>query len=1059
MIRFIYWLLVIIEVLLLLSASLLFIVTDSKSIKFIAETSLNSSKFTYREIEGNLFQGLTVSNLAYDNRELFSEATLHWNPLTLLYHKITLTKIDARGLELKNIISMVDDLSSSESESNFEFDYSLSLNSTHLDINPYLYEGIKLSSFVLDSGKINLKKDFILNADALHLKFDSDIVNVDLLGKIEESRLLVDNLDLKNISSEAITLLTKRLKAKYKSESAKSSENKKGFVPFKEIKVKHILGTMKPVKYGDFEIQKVTLLLDDGVVDPYNHYLYAVKHLDLKGKTNFGSIAYKGYVNKSTIHAKGDLFLSKELFSTYTLPLTYKALRKLPSKLTLNHSGVWLDIDHKLKKLLKVNSDFNIDVSKAHHKLSYIYAEDLIIDSEIKGSINYADDVEFNSKTVIDFDEGTTNYEGDIKLAKFKALPKDLADYLLKGLEGTFKGDTKGISVDIDSDLIEGNFLTTDYKKAKLELKSKKENIALSKLIPSIPKEYRGELLALKGNMQMEFKDMRASLITLDSYSNFLNLKTKMSLEKPYKILFSSTLPLNSSLREIDKKIHFFEFQDLEGSVEINNNLYKVDLHNSDALKLKFNYDVQRETFDKGVLSLGSTIIYVNTNFDKKIELKSNILNLQKTLKEVQRYYEVELPKLQGAVDFSMVEKNSGLFEFNLESPHIKYLSHKSREVSVTNLYGVKLLFDIDSNSNIEVKRYKFKIDDNEYISKFYSNKFSHLQIDHSKIIIKDLWLNNNILLAGDYSLDTQKGTITLKSKGYSYISKDFDLLFDCDLKTKISDGKFDISGIIDILGNTINYEVVGSDIVEDSDIIILQDALKSKESALQNFKFNLKINNKKPLKYSANNTNIEFFNDLIIVKDYTTDMMITGMTTITKGYYEMEDKKFILNESHLYFAGDVKKPFLDIKANYEKDQYNVHIFISGSTEEPIVNFNSEPYLTQQEILSLILFDGTGSSSGNGAEAYTLLGGTFAKGLMKSLGINIDHLLLGTNENDQLSLEIGTKISKNITVLYLHKNGLYGAEVRVEHGKHFETDIIIQQPNTSSIEFLYKQDR
>jgi len=1059
LIRFIYWLLVVIEVLLLLSAFLLFVVTDSKSIKFIAETSLNSSKFTYREIEGNLFQGLTVSELAYDKKEIFSQATLHWNPLTLFYNKITITKIDVKGLELKNIITMIDDLSSEESESSFKFNHSISLDSSHLDINPYLYEGIKLSSFVLDSGKIDLKKDFTLNADALHLKFDSDIVNVDLVGKIEESRLLVDNLDLKNISSEAITLLTKRLKDKYKNKPSTSSKNEESFIPFKEIKVKHILGTMKPVKYGDFEIQKVTLLLDDGVVDPYNHYEYAVKDLDLKGETNFGSIAYKGYVDKSTIHAKGNLFLSKELFSTYTLPLTYKALKKLPSKLTLNHSGVWLEIDHKLKKLLKVSSDFNIDVTKANHKLGYIYAEDLIIDSKIKGSINYADDVEFNSKTVIDFHNGTTNYEGDVKLAKFKELPKDLANYLLTGLEGTFKGDTKGISVDLTSDLIEGNFLSTDYKKAKLELKSKKKNIKLSQLIPSLPQEYASEFLTLNANMLMEFKDMKRSNITLDAYADFLNVKAKMNLKKPYKIYFTSTLPLNSSLRKIDRKIHFSKFQNLEGAVEINNNIYNVDIDNRDELKLNFKYDSKREIVDKGILSLGSTIVNLSTNFDKKIELKSDISNLQRTLKEVQKYYEVSLPTLQGAVDFSMVEKNSGLFEFNLESSNIKYLSDKGAKLSVTNLYDIKLLFNIDSNSNIEIEKYAFKIDDNEYISKFHSNKASHLQIDNSKIIIKDFWLNDTILLAGDYDLSSEKGLLTLKSKAYSYISKDFDLLFDLDLKTIIAGSKFDISGVIDILGNTINYEVVGSDIVEDSDIIILQEMLESKESTLQNFKFNLKINNKKPLKYNANNTNIEFYNDLIIVKDYTTEMMITGMTTITKGYYEMEDKRFTLNESHLYFAGDVKKPFLDIKANYEKDQYNVHIFISGSTEEPIVNFNSEPYLTQQEILSLILFDGTGSSSGNGAEAYTLLGGTFAKGLIKSLGINVDHLLLGTNENDQLSLEIGTKISKNVTVLYLHKNGLYGAEVRVEHGKHFETDIIIQQPNTSSIEFLYKQDR
>jgi len=1058
LIRFVYWLLVVIEITLLLSAFLLFVVTDSRSIKFIAKTSLNTSAFTYDEIEGNLFEGLTVSNLAYNKKNLFTKATLHWNPLTLFYKKLTVTKLEAKGVELENIVKMINDFSSQKSENNFQLDYSFTVNSTHLDINPYVFEGTRFSSFVLNTGKIELKKDLTLNSKKLDIKFNSDIVNVHLLGNIENNRLLVDTLTLKNISSRAITRLTKRLIAKNRAKVTKNSKKKKSFSLFKEIKIKHILGTMKPVKYGDFKIKNVTLLLENGYIDPSKNYQYSVEHLDFKGETNFGSVSYKGDIKKSTIYAKGNVFLSKELFSTYNLPLSYKALRKLPNKLKLDHSGVWLDVEHSLTKLLKINSDFNIDVKRANHKLAYLYNKDLIVDSKIKGSISYANDVEFNAKTVVNFHKVTTKYEGDIKLENFKKLPKDISNYLLSGLHGTFKGDTKGLNVDIASDLIEGSFLTTNYKKADLVLKSKKRNIKLLKLIPSIPFKYQDELLALNAKMLVNFKALQESKIDLKVESNLLNVQTKMGLEKPYKILFTSTIPFNSALRKIDKKINFSEFQNLNGMVEFQDDKYHVSLNNLNKLKIKFDYDKQLEIVNKGTISLGNTHINIQSNRKNKIELTSNVSNLQKTLEELEKYYEIKLPNLQGNVQFSMKEQSNGLFEFNLESPNIKYLSDKGVNLSVINLYDLKLLFNVDSESNIEIKNYAFKIDENEYMSKFSSNKLSHLQIKNRQVLIKDFWLNN-ILIAGSYSLEHERGDISLKSKSYSYLTKDFDLLFDIDLKTKIVAGKFNVSGVVDILGNSINYEVVGSDIVEDSDIIILQDILKTKESALQNFKFNLKINNKKPLKYNASNTNIEFYNDLSIVKDYTTKMMITGMTTITKGYYKIEEKKFTLNESHLYFAGDFKKPFLDIKANYEKDQYNVHIFISGSSEEPIVNFNADPYLTQQEILSLILFDGTGSSSGNGAEAYTLLGGTFAKGLIKSLGINVDHLLLGTNENDELSLEIGTKISKDITVLYLHKDGLDGAKVRIEHSKDFETDIIIQQPNTSSIEFLYKQDR
>ena len=87
-----------------------------------------------------------------------------------------------------------------------------------------------------------------------------------------------------------------------------------------------------------------------------------------------------------------------------------------------------------------------------------------------------------------------------------------------------------------------------------------------------------------------------------------------------------------------------------------------------------------------------------------------------------------------------------------------------------------------------------------------------------------------------------------------------------------------------------------------------------------------------------------------------------------------------------------------------------------------------------------------------------MLGGTFAKELMKSLGISIDHLLLGEGIDESLSVEVGRKISDNITVIYQHENGRDGVKVRVDHSKNFETDIVIRPPDSSSIEFLYKSD-
>ncbi|SFV67001.1 hypothetical protein MNB_SV-14-1247 [hydrothermal vent metagenome] len=435
------------------------------------------------------------------------------------------------------------------------------------------------------------------------------------------------------------------------------------------------------------------------------------------------------------------------------------------------------------------------------------------------------------------------------------------------------------------------------------------------------------------------------------------------------------------------------------------------------------------------------------------MEINSDISDIKDLLDSIKKYYKVKLPKLHGQVDLNIKKRRDNSFLVRVKSQNIKYLS-------THNIYDMDTTFIVDNKSNIKIEYYRFRIDENGYMSRFFSDKKSYLSLKDKKIAVKKLWINNQLLFTGDYNFLDSRGNFNLSATKYSYKNQDFDFLVDLNLNGNIDKEKINIFGNIDVFGNMITYEVVGSDIVEDSDIIIIQDKPKVEEdSFLKNLKLDVKINSKKALKYISKDINIEFFNDLRIIKNYDDDTLITGMTTITKGYYQMEDKYFTLDESHIYFAGDPKKPLLDIKANYKKDEYIVHIFISGSTDEPIVNFTAEPYLTQQEILSLILFDGTGSRDGGGAEAYTLLGGTFAKGLIKSLGIDVDHLLLGTDSQDNLSFEIGRKISKDITVIYQHENGKDGVKARIEHNKNFETDIIIQPPNSSSVEFLYKYSK
>ena len=1063
MIRLIYWSLALIELLLLLATLLLFIVTDARTIKYFAKNQLASSSLSYESIEGNLLKGLEVKELSYKNKPLFSSAHFHWNPLALLNHKIIITDVEAKGIEVENIIKMTKALKSDSSSGGINLGLDILIKKSHFDINSYSYEGVKFSSFVLDTGSIALSRALVVNTSSLKLKFDSDLANISLKGKIEESQLLLDELALKEISLKSITKLTKRLKkehlnAKNKQKSERSS---KVIVPLKKIKIKHILATLKGVDYGDFKIKGASMHLYGATIDPAKKFTYDVRKVNFKGATNFGKVDYKGYIEASSIYAKGEVTLDRELFKRYKLPLNFTGLEKLPSSLHINHQAVEVKIEHHLEKLLEIQSDFNIDIKEAEHYAVYEYKEGrLEVDSNISGRLSYAENFKLNNR--LSLDKHGFRYDGEVALQELSNLPLVVSDYLVPSLDGRYHGTGDNFEMQLASELLTGTLSLPHYKEANLFLKSKSNNIALRQLIKDVPLEFQDEQLGLESQSFFDFKNLEASEINLAVDANMVDVNAKMTLQKPYTIDFSTFLKDERLLTNLVPNLNFNAFRALEGSVTFDDAYYTVNVNN-EHLKLFMNYDVLNQSIEKGVIEIENEQFTFNKNENSGLSFQSTIPNIQAFFEKIKRFYAIEFPNIQGEVAIEVEQQRDGSFWVHLKSPQLQYLSEGGVELSVTNIYNIDTTFKINKalnqELNIEIENYQFNLDDNGYLDSFYSNRVSHLSIDEGLVSLKELWINEKIKITGGFNLDSLQGDFFLNSDAYSLTTKDFALIADLDLNVKINRDKFDIEGNIDILGDTITYEVAGSQIVEDSDIVIVEEMIKQQESLFNNFKLYLKIKSKKPLKYIAENINVEFLNQLSILKNYDQDMLVTGTTSITKGEYLLENKLFTLDESHLYFTGDIKKPLLDIKANYEKDEYNVHVFISGTTDAPIINFNSEPYLTQQEILSLILFDGTGSSSGRGAEAYTLLGGVFAKGLIKSLGIEVDHLFLGEDAQQQLSIEIGKKVSRNVSVLYLHRDGLSGVKVRVEHSNRFETDIIIQPPNTSSIEFLYKQDR
>jgi hypothetical protein len=1069
-----------IELLIILFTIMLFIISDSKTINILAQDILNRYHINYKDISGNIFTGIKIIDLEYNSTKIVDKIDIKWNPVSLINNRINITKFELKNINSPKLLEIINTLPKSKNKKNNNIFFNYKVKNIKITATPFKYKNITFKNIELDSDSFSINKN-MQNIQTENTKFsiDTSLGNIGLHGNFYNKRVHINRMSIVNIDLKEITKIIKSLPKK--SNKKKTPTKKKNNIFITTIKIDKLLSSLKRTTYKPITLEETQLTLSSIKINLQKSFNISSKKAILKAKTTFGDTKQIGYIKNSQLYTTGNIILRDYLFKRYKLPLNKKELKKLPIKLKLTQKGLWIETKNSnIKKLLTLKTNFNIDIKEATHKFSYTFKKKKIyIYSKAKASITYANSCTINNTLLIDIaKKGYTTYQGDIKIDKPKLPTKAISTKkLLKNLQATYKGDKKGLLVNFQSNTLKGEFITKGYKNAKINLYTKKP-IYLDSIF-STPPDSLHFLANIKSSSFIDFKNSKNNKIKLSIKSNKININSYMKMVKPLRIKFDITIPKNSQLLQ-NNKLKISALSKIDGWVLIKKDIVSLYLSNRD-IKIESDFNFKKNYINRGVIYIGNEKIKFGGNIKKDIKLSTKINNLSKLSQIVMKYYNINLKDLKGDADiFLRYKPNSKTTNILIKSQNIIYktlqgdiwakihidkklktdIVIKSKKLNLNNtsktpilLHSIFAKLSIWKNQ-IRIYKYDFKFY-NKYISHFYSNKTSFINFSKNRLLIKKLWLKDNILINGNFDTKKLYGNFNIVGKHFKFRNSDFNLLSDFNLDLEVNKNKLFISGLVELLGKTITYKSIG--VSQDSDIIILQNQSKKQKNILDNIKLNIQVKNEIPLHYKTDNIDIYFTNDITVIKDYFKEIKVLGTTTIEKGYYQQDNKKFYFDKSYIYFSGNPKKPMLDIKAIYNKEQYSIQIFITGTPDDPIINFNSDPYLTQKQILSLILFDSTGENSGSGNELYSLLGGTFAKELMKSLGINIDHLVLGQGIDDQISLEVGQKISKDITVIYLHNNGKDGVKVKVDHGRHFETDILIY-PQSSSIDFLYKSD-
>jgi len=317
--------------------------------------------------------------------------------------------------------------------------------------------------------------------------------------------------------------------------------------------------------------------------------------------------------------------------------------------------------------------------------------------------------------------------------------------------------------------------------------------------------------------------------------------------------------------------------------------------------------------------------------------------------------------------------------------------------------------------------------------------------------------LNDTIDITGEISDTT---SLKIYSSYYHLNEPEADLFMSINLRYFSSLAKSSLKGKINILKGTLKYKPKNTHTVSDEDIVFVNQQ-KHKKDAKKEFDISVNIMTKNSIKYILEKNRIDFVSDITLFKEKKEDMQVFGFVKIKDGVYYSDDKRFELGSGEILFSGEMLNPYLNLKAYYKKDPYDITILIGGKLDSPVLNFTSTPYLTQNDILSILLFNTKASSltdsTSNSNPALSLFGSSFAKGVADSLGVKLDRIELSTTKNGTIGFELEKKINNKVTIIY--QNDLVQTiKIRYKNTPNIETNLLFS-PESSGIDIIYKNEK
>ncbi len=873
---------------------------------------------------------------------------------------------------------------------------------------------------------INIKElSFKSKLIAKEAKIDFNLFKL-LSGKVEVDNLLISKINLKNL-----LFFIKSLKGDNQSQNSFDL----GFV------LHNAVIDFTPFSEGKYKIKKALFILKD--INANDLKSIDAKKMIFDVSTNIWKLYAKGYVKKSIFYADANVSLDDNYFQKFIKGIDYNSLNPIKVVLKVDKDSLEGDLNTSSKRLFYKKYDFlNLSIKKLSTHAKFIFKDlNLFFNSKIKASSKYAKDIKIDGDFY--YKKGKSfYYHGDMKLDGFKNLDKNIT-YLLKDLTINFKGNKKGINAFGKSRFLDAFYdSNTSYKKALITINSKELDL---KDFLKVPKEIKDTKFTFNIKSRIDYKKLKDTKIAYKVVSNLVDIDGSYKLFKN-KTGFDVTLPDKSILKNINKDIKYENIFPIKSTLEKQKQGFNIKA-TSKLLNLSTFYFLKSKDFNS-TIKLNGLDIFIKKQKDLYLyDIDINTLyTLEDTLKII-------YPQISTNIDGKLHIKGNykdDIFAFSLDAKWLLYEYEKYRFLYFQNLSS-NLNF---KNKNLTIYNYSSKAFIYGEYRDIFSFKSSTFNFDKNVTLI-DFYLNDAVNIRGKLAKDLN---LFIKATNYHFKQPEANLFLNFDLNYKKSKSFSILRGDISILSGEIFYKVRNQRSISDKDIIFVNQKKQKKDSS--KLALDIKIKSNK-ISYKREKNTIFFKTNLFLKKDIKKELKADGSLTVFDGVYFSEGKKFELGFGKVMFNGDLLNPYLNLKAYYKKDPYTITILIGGRLDSPSLTFSSDPYLTQNDILSILLFNTKSSNltniNSNQNLNITIFGSALAKGVTKSLGLKLDRVDFTTSKDGKVGIELEKRVGKKTTIIY-QNDIIQTIKIRYENSKNIETDFTFS-PESSGIDIIYKNEK